>query len=259
MSGIEGDLVAEMFDYDGGRQVTAYIPPDPPEAVIIAGDGQLIAQWGETLETADVLSTMIIGAYRSDDEMLRFREYSLAFDPEQFAAHEKFFVEDVRGWAASHFELALPIERTAVFGVSAGGELALAMGVRHPDVYGAIFCASPGAGYRPPRDTPRPVPRTYLVAGTLEPFFLENATRWATALREADVDVVMTERVGSQATRSGEKSYRLWWLEHLVRKASPLLAGRLFSFASLGEAPELSFRSSRSSTYDRSWSIRAYT
>ena len=78
-----------------------------------------------------------------------------------------------------------PHERTAVFGVSASGELALAIGLRHPDVYGAIFCASPGAGYRPPRVMPNPVPRTYLVAGTLEPFFLENATRWAVALRDA--------------------------------------------------------------------------
>ena len=75
--------------------------------------------------------------------------------------------------------VALPAERTAVFGVSAGGELALAMGLRHPDVYGAVFCASPGAGYRPPDDMPRSLPRTYLVAGTQEPFFLENATRWA--------------------------------------------------------------------------------
>ncbi len=39
--------------------------------------------------------------------------------------------------------------------------------------------------------------RAYLVAGTLEPFFLKNATRWAVALREAGADVVMTERVGS--------------------------------------------------------------
>src|SRR5690348_4750615 len=29
------------------------------------------------------------------------------------------------------------------------------------------------------------------------PFFLENATRWAGALRDARADVVMTERVGS--------------------------------------------------------------
>jgi len=84
-----------------------------------------------------------------------------------------------------------------VFGVSAGGELALAMGLRHPGVYGAVFCASPGAGYRPPEVMPRPVPRAYLVAGTLEPFFLENATQWAVALRAAGADVVMAERPGS--------------------------------------------------------------
>jgi hypothetical protein len=44
---------------------------------------------------------------------------------------------------------------------------------------------------------PSSIPRVYLVAGTLEPFFHENATRWATALRDAGADVVMTEGVGS--------------------------------------------------------------
>ena len=97
----------------------------------------------------------------------------------------------------SRFGVALPAEHTAVFGVSAGGELALAIGLRHPDVYGVVFCASPGAGYRPPAVLPSSLPRAYLVAGTLEPFFLQNATRWADALHAAGADVVMTERVGS--------------------------------------------------------------
>lgn len=44
---------------------------------------------------------------------------------------------------------------------------------------------------------PRSLPRAYLVAGTEEPFFLENATRWADALRDAGADVVMTERPGT--------------------------------------------------------------
>ena len=140
---------------------------------------------------------MIVGAHRLDDETLRLHEYSPAFDPVRFAAHERFFVEDLRRWAGSRFGVALPTKRTAVFGVSASGEPALALGLRHPDVYGAIFCASPGAGYRPPKALPRSVPRAYLVAGTLEPFFLENTRRWATALRDAGADVVMTERVGS--------------------------------------------------------------
>ena len=197
MSSIEGELVTETLEYDGGRQVTVYVPPVPPEAVIFAGDGQLIAQWGGALEAADAPPTMIVGAHRVDNETLRLHEYSPAFDPVRFSAHEKFFVEDLRRWTESRFEVALPAERTAVFGVSASGELALAMGLRHPDVYGAIFCASPGGGYRPPQIMPRPLPRAYLIAGTQEPFFLANARRWATALRDAGADVVMTERVGT--------------------------------------------------------------
>ena len=194
---ITGDLVTETIEYDGGRQVTAYIPLDPPEAVVFAGDGQLISPWGNFLEAADVPPTMVVGAHRTSDETRRLHEYSPPFDAERFAAHERFFVDDVRQWARSRFGVALPSERTAVFGVSAGGELALAVGLRHPDIYGAIFCASPGGGYRPPAVMPSSIPRSYLVAGTLEPFFLENATRWATALGGAGADVVMTERVGS--------------------------------------------------------------
>ena len=164
---------------------------------MFAGDGQVIAPWGGALEAVDAPPTMIVGAHRLDDETLRLHEYSPAFDPVRFAAHEQFFVEDLRRWAGSRFAVVLPTERTAVFGVSASGELALVLGLRHPDVYGVISCASPGAGYRPPEAMPRLVPRTYLVAGTLEPFFLENTRRWATALRDAGADVVLTERVGS--------------------------------------------------------------
>jgi enterochelin esterase-like enzyme len=197
MSSIAGELVTETFGYDGGRQVTVYVPPRPPEAVVFAGDGQLISQWGGALEGVGVPSTMIVGVHRLADEMLRLHEYSPGFDPDRFAAHEKFFADDVPRWVRSRFGVAPPAERTAVFGVSASGELALAMGLRHPDVYGAVFCASPGGGYRPPAVMPSSLPRAYLVAGTLEPFFLDNATRWADALRAAGTDVVLTERVGS--------------------------------------------------------------
>ena len=197
MSSIDGELVTESFEYDSGRQVSVYVPPEPPEAVVFAGDGQLISQWGGVLEASDVPPTMIVGAHRLVDETLRLHEYSPVFDRERFAAHKKFFVDDVRRWTRSRFGVALPSERTAVFGVSASGELALAVGLQHPDVYGAVLCASPGAGYLPPAVMPKLLPRAYFVAGTREPFFHENATRWAEALRDAGTDVVMTERVGS--------------------------------------------------------------
>lgn len=204
MRSSESQLLSEMLDYDGGRQITVYVPAAPPEAVVFCGDGQLIAPWGESLEAADLPSTMIIGVHRVADEVLRIHEYSpgqsteaFGFDPERFAAHERFFVGDVRRWAQSRFDLALPADRTAVFGVSASGELALAMGLRHPEIYAAVLCASPGGGYRPPAGLPSSLPRTYLVAGRQEPFFMQNAIRWADALRRAGTEVVMTERAGS--------------------------------------------------------------
>jgi hypothetical protein len=46
---ISGEFVTETFEYDGGRQVTVYLPPGPPEAVVFAGDGQFISRWGEVL------------------------------------------------------------------------------------------------------------------------------------------------------------------------------------------------------------------
>ena len=90
-----------------------YVPPEPPEAVVFAGDGQLISQWGGVLETADVPSTMIVGAHRLADETLRLHEYSPGFDPERFAAHERFFVDDVL-FDAILFNLLHPLDRKSV-------------------------------------------------------------------------------------------------------------------------------------------------
>ena len=164
---------------------------------MFAGDGQLIASWGDFVAEAGGPSTMIVGPHRLADETLRLHEYSPGFDPQRFAAHERLFVDEVRDWVRSRFGVALAKDRTAVCGVSAGGELALALGLRHPDIYGAVFCASPGGGYRPPSPMPSPLPRAYFVAGTQEPWFGENAARWANALRDAGADVVMTEREGA--------------------------------------------------------------
>ncbi|HEV2471167.1 MAG TPA: hypothetical protein VGS41_00775 [Chthonomonadales bacterium] len=51
-------------------------------------------------------------------------------------------------------------------------------------------------GYRPQEVLPSALPRVYLVAGTEEPVFLENAARWASSLREAGAEIVMQERPG---------------------------------------------------------------
>lgn len=207
-------LVTKRFAYDGGRNVTVSIPSSPPEAIVYAGDGQLIASWGDCLQTDTIPPTMIVGVHRTSaqDEMVRIREYSPHFDAEIFAAHERFFTEDVRHWVENEFGVHLSPERTAVCGVSASGELSLALGLRHPDLYGCVFSMSPGGGYQPPELMPIALPRVYLTAGTLEPFFLENATRWADALRNAGADVIMTERHGDHGDP--------FWAEEFSRMVS---------------------------------------
>jgi enterochelin esterase-like enzyme len=206
---VSGEYVTETFDYDGGRQVTVYIPPEPPEMVLFAGDGQALAHWGGSLEGTDVPPTMVVGVHRSSDETVRLHEYSPGFDPELFASHERFLLDEVRPWVRGRLGVALPSERTAALGVSAGGELALALGLRHPRVFGSVLCASVGRGYRPPEPMPAAAPRAYLVAGTHEPFFLENTTRWATALRGAGADVVMKERAGAHGDAFWQQEFPL--------------------------------------------------
>jgi len=186
-----------------------YVPSSTPEAIVFAADGQRLSKWGPLLERTGLPPTMVVGVHGLTDETLRLHEYSPSFASERFTAHETFFVDDVRRWTESRFGVALPAARTAVFGVSAGGELALALGLRHPDVYGAIFCASPGGGYKPPSVLPGSLPRAYFVAGTREPFFLENARRWADALSGAGAEVVMKQRAGSHGGAFWQEEFPL--------------------------------------------------
>lgn len=192
-----GEFVSESLDYDRGRSVTAYVPSTPAEAVVFAADGGWhLSRLVDAIEAASVPSTMIVGVHGLDDDEGRFREYVPAVDPDRFRAHEDFVVRTVRGWVQERLGSSPRAERTAVWGASLGGEFALAMGTRHPDVFGAVFCASPGGGFRPPEKWADDVPDTYLVAGSEEPFFAENAQRWHDAMTETDARVVMTVREG---------------------------------------------------------------
>jgi enterochelin esterase-like enzyme len=199
MSSLNGALTTETFAFGGGRSATVYVPPDPPEVVVFAADGGWhTRRLARALESSvEVPSTMVVGVHGLDDDDGRLHEYVEVFGGERFEAFERFFVEDMRAWVTSELEVKLAAERTAVWGASLGGEFALAMGLRHPEIYGAVLCASPGGGFTPASaKLPSEVPRTYLVGGTQEQWFLDNAIRWADALSDAGAEVVIEKREG---------------------------------------------------------------
>src|SRR5262245_66001118 len=103
----------------------------------------MISQWGRFLEAADAPSTMIVGAHRVADETGRLHEYSPGFDPQRFAAHERFFVEDVGAWVRSRFGVSLPARRRGVFGVWAGDQRQVGRGLRRPYVRGSVVVYLP--------------------------------------------------------------------------------------------------------------------
>ena len=159
-------------------------------------------KWGTVLEVADVPPTMIVGVHGLTEEMPRLHASThLVFDAERFAAHERFFVDDVRRWTQAQFGVALPAGRTAVFGYSAGAEsLALALGLRHPDVYGVVVAGSPGGGQLPTTARDAEVPAPGLPSA--ERSSRSSSTtllRWDAALRAAGADVAMnTARAGAR-------------------------------------------------------------
>ncbi|MEO1058431.1 MAG: alpha/beta hydrolase-fold protein [Actinomycetota bacterium] len=209
MAPLSGSLVNETFNFDGGRSVTAYVPPGSPESVIYAADGGWHTErLARALEASpEGPSTLVVGVHGLTDDDGRLHEYVESFGGERFEAFEQFFVEEVFGWATSRFDVRLPAERTAVWGASLGGEFALAMGLRHPTKFGIVLCASPGGGFTPTgRELPHEVPHTYLVGGTQEQWFFDNASRWADALSEAGADVVLEQR-------NGEHGGEFWYDE----------------------------------------------
>ena len=180
MPPLRGSLAHATFSFDGGRGVSVYVPVPPAESVVFTVDG------GWHLE-----------------RLVRALEGS---------TERTSTMDEVWSWVASELSVDLTAERTAVWGASLGGEFALAMGLRHPARYGVVLCASPGGGFTPTdRALPSGAPRTYLVAGTEEQWFLDNANRWADAFREVGADVEI-------AQRNGEHGGAFWYEEfpHMV-------------------------------------------
>ena len=194
---------------DERRDLTVYLPPDSrrPKGVIYMADGQSVPEFAAVLEPRIAegrLPPILLvgvhsptGPFSDPSQDLRAQEYLPTEDhnPSRFAAHERFFVDEVIAWAER--ELAAPTDRQrrAVFGFSNGGIFAAAMGLRHPDIYGHILAFSLGIDPGNVTAQTKEDSEFYLVAGTLEEGFHSTTKMFAQRLHAQGVNYVFRERV----------------------------------------------------------------
>jgi enterochelin esterase-like enzyme len=191
------------------RELTVYLPPNHtsvgPTAVIYAADGQTVPKFAAVLEPlimdGRLPSILLVGVHSptaslSDPSQdLRAQEYLPNENPARFAAHERFFVDEVAAWAERELGAATDRQQRAVFGYSNGGVFAAAMGIRHPDRYGHILAFSLGLPPGTPTAVTEPSIDFYLVAGTLEENFHSTTAGFARMLRSLGVAYMFRDRV----------------------------------------------------------------
>lgn len=59
-----GQLITDTLDYDGGRHVSVYVPPEPVRSAVFAADGAWHASnLSSAFEAAGATSTMVVGVH----------------------------------------------------------------------------------------------------------------------------------------------------------------------------------------------------
>ncbi len=179
------------------RRLHVYLPPGhdrrDPARVLYATDGRVSAELIEPLILAGRIPPIVsVGVAFGEAPGVdrRAQEYLPGFHPERFEAHRRFFVEEVPAWAEAELGVTVSREGRGIFGVSNGAAFAAAMGVRHPELFGAVMAFSLGITGAAPAWGPGVAPRHYLCAGSLEEGFERSTRRWAEVVRAAGAEVL---------------------------------------------------------------------
>jgi enterochelin esterase-like enzyme len=195
------------------RIVWVYLPPnhDPKKKtrVVYLADGASVPGLARVLEPAILAgrlpAAILVGAEpgvstgpdaNDTSRNTRAQEYLPDVNPARFRAHETFFVEELRTWAESQFGASNKREDRVVNGFSNGGQFALQMGLRHPDVYAHVVPISmAGKTFSLTRAALGVVPADFfLVAGTLEPY-INQSRFFSTELQRAGARIKSSEWV----------------------------------------------------------------
>ena len=170
MSSIAGELITERLELTGSAGHGVRPAGSARGNRVRRGRASGLAM-GQVPRGAGGPATMIVGVHRLSDETLRLyetrRALSRSGSRHTRSSSSRMYVAGCERASES----ACPPNRRRCSVSRRVGSWPSPWGFRHPDVYGAILCASPGGGYRPTGVMPSSLRRAYLVAGTLEPFF----------------------------------------------------------------------------------------
>jgi predicted esterase len=194
---------------DSNRGVALYSLKErgePGDIVVYCSDGQSTRAFAQQFYSANGAGIWFVGVDCSPE--FRNAEYVIEREDASFAVHESFFVTTVVDWAAKLIGIQPARERSAVFGFSCGGSFAASIGIRHPEVYGAIFAFSiagrPITNFEAHPDSKLSDVGFYFRAGSREPKGMRGyMKRLANWLRSADAQV-------DNATLQGGHEFALW-------------------------------------------------
>ena len=201
---------------DESRELISYVPAgvtsDARCDVVYVPDGGLVKQLAplvDTLVAAGRIKPVVLVGVRAHPQM-RAQEYVWGFnnDTTRFVAHEAFFTEDVIPWA----EATLPVARARtgrmIWGASNGGAFAIAMGLRHPDLFAKVFASSPVFELIPKTDR-KMLPLFYIAAGTFEGTSRDRAFGLKRVLADLGANVHFDEIAGGHD--------EVVWIEWMAR------------------------------------------
>lgn len=209
---IEGSLSVIPFDSPSlgeSRDIYVYLPPQYQAGqrypVVYMADGMMLEDYAGMIDfaiTSGAIPALIVvgidSATMVNGVNIRGEEYVHGRNPERYTRHEVFFTQEVREWAEETYGASTERSERIIYGVSNGGLYAVAMNIAHPDLYGAIFPFSAGAGLGFEalifRDLELPL-FVYSSAGTLDPSFYQTTREFAQSYEDLGVETVFVGRV----------------------------------------------------------------
>ena len=219
---IETSITSRHLSED--RAITVYLPPGAAESdlpALFMADGQAVWQYARVLEPlidAGAMKPIAIVGVHSGEGDRRTREYLSGVDPEAFAKHVAFFVDEVLPWASAEYGISSDRQDRALFGYSNGAAFVATVGVERPALFAHVLPFSTGMPIQSLRPNDADLPRFFFAAGDLEPF--------VTSTRAAH-EVVLSWGAASslEVYRSGHDS--LMWSIALVDVAPRVFAAGL--------------------------------